>query len=103
MEKRKLIRVSPKGSGFYTARIWRITKGVLKSETGKLRLRLYYKGRHIPHCYSLCDDMPQAEHRMVRWVRYQQYFLGKHYYVHGTEPMIAGDNGALVWTAEGWK
>lgn len=103
METRKLIRTSPKGSGFYTARIWRITKGVTEAETGKLRLRLYYKGRLIPHCYSLCDDMPQAEHRMVRWVKYQQYFTGKHYCTHGDELMIAGDNGALVWTAEGWK
>ena len=49
MEKRKLIRVSPKGIGFYTWKLWRITKGVTKAETGKLRLRLYYKGKLIPH------------------------------------------------------
>lgn len=103
MEKRMLIRVSPKGSGHYTARVWRITKGVTNAETGKLRLHLYYKGKLISHCYSLCDNTPQAEHRMIRWTKYQQYFLGKHYYVHGTAPMIAGDNRALIWTAEGWK
>ena len=105
MEKRKLIRVSPKGIGFYTWKLWRITKGVTKAETGKLRLRLYYKGKLIPHSRTLCSDVPEAEHVAIRWTgKYHEYFIGSNIYSHGSAPMMDDGNGRMLYlTPNGWE
>ncbi len=69
MEKRKVLRVVSDKTTGRSARIWRITQGVLRSETGKIRVHLYIKGKTVPHVMSLCMDVPQADEVVRHWVR----------------------------------
>ena len=70
MEKRTLL-THMKGTGENkgrNARIWRITKGVLNAETGKIRVRLYQNGKSVWCPESLCHDVPHAESVARLWV-----------------------------------
>jgi hypothetical protein len=74
METRKLLRhvKSPDGMG-RSARVWRITKGVLKAETGMIRVRLYHKGKVMPtHIFPqpLCGDTAAADEMVRLWLRH---------------------------------
>lgn len=77
METRQLLRYV-KGTGDYasrkrSARVWRITKGVLRSETGKVRVTLYYSGKRMGlplNTKPLCDDMAQADEVVRLWLQY---------------------------------
>ena len=69
METRKVLHVVSDKTTGRSVRVWRITKGVLRSETGKLRVHLYLKGKTVPHVLSLCNDMPKADEVARKWLR----------------------------------
>lgn len=69
MEARKLLDVVSDKTTKRSVRIWRITKGVLRSETGQLRVHLYLKGKTVPHVLSLCRDRPRADEVARKWLR----------------------------------
>ena len=69
MEARKVLAVVTDKTTKRTVRVWRITKGVLRSETGKLRVHLYLRGKTVPHVLSLCHDRPMADEVARKWMR----------------------------------
>lgn len=69
MEKRKVLHVVSDKTTGRSARVWRITKGVMRRETGKLRVHLYLKGKTVYHVLSLCHDRPMADEVVRHWMR----------------------------------
>jgi hypothetical protein len=60
-----LLRFKKDAATGRSARIWRITKGVLRSETGKLRVTMYTKG--IKQHSMLLHDVPAVDAIVRRW------------------------------------
>ena len=67
MEKRMVLRFMKDAKSGRSARIWRLTRGVLQRETGMLRITLYFKGARR---YSvLLRDMPAVDEVARYWLR----------------------------------